>query len=165
MGLPRYQSHKIVEAFQIAATQPAATEGCLVLAPTDTSLPEIVVPKDYVDKHNPQVGGYFVRYADGYESWSPAEAFEEGYRRVPDAQPDELARRFNYHRPPDEIAVGRHATVRHVLQTAAGAVRDEIRAGVGDRGAREYALFLTKIEEAMFWANAALARNWPAPTD
>lgn len=25
------------------------------------------------------VGGYFVRYADGYTSWSPAAAFEEGY--------------------------------------------------------------------------------------
>ena len=24
--------------------------------------------------------GYFVRYADGYESWSPKEAFEDAYR-------------------------------------------------------------------------------------
>ena len=27
-------------------------------------------------------GGYYVRYPDGYESWSPAEAFEEGYTLV-----------------------------------------------------------------------------------
>jgi len=25
------------------------------------------------------VGGYYVLYPDGYESWSPAKAFEEGY--------------------------------------------------------------------------------------
>lgn len=28
------------------------------------------------------LGGYYVRYQDGYESWSPAEAFEEGYTRI-----------------------------------------------------------------------------------
>lgn len=27
------------------------------------------------------IGGYYVRYADGFESWSPAKAFEEGYTR------------------------------------------------------------------------------------
>jgi hypothetical protein len=34
-------------------------------------------------KHAPQVGGYYVRYPDGYESWSPAKAFEEGYTEAP----------------------------------------------------------------------------------
>jgi hypothetical protein len=28
------------------------------------------------------VGGYYVRYEDGFESWSPAKAFEEGYTRI-----------------------------------------------------------------------------------
>lgn len=28
------------------------------------------------------VGGYYVRYEDGYESWSPSEAFEKGYTRL-----------------------------------------------------------------------------------
>ncbi len=36
----------------------------------------------YMAKHNPEVGGYWVRYADGYESFSPCEAFEEGYSPV-----------------------------------------------------------------------------------
>jgi hypothetical protein len=26
--------------------------------------------------------GYYVKYADGYESWSPTKAFEEGYTQV-----------------------------------------------------------------------------------
>lgn len=33
------------------------------------------------DKNEP---GYFVKYKDGYESWSPAEPFEEAYRQVDD---------------------------------------------------------------------------------
>lgn len=34
---------------------------------------------DYMTKHKPLTGGYFVRYADGYTSFSPADAFEAGY--------------------------------------------------------------------------------------
>jgi hypothetical protein len=33
-------------------------------------------------KHNPQVGGYYVMYKDGYQSWSPASEFEDGYTRI-----------------------------------------------------------------------------------
>ncbi len=40
------------------------------------------VDAKYIAKHNPEVGGYWVRYDDGYESFSPAAAFEEGYSRV-----------------------------------------------------------------------------------
>ena len=29
-------------------------------------------------------GGYYVRYPDGYESWSPAHSFEEGYTLIVD---------------------------------------------------------------------------------
>ena len=36
----------------------------------------------WLDKHNPAVGGYYVVYKDGYESFSPAQAFEEGYARI-----------------------------------------------------------------------------------
>jgi hypothetical protein len=28
------------------------------------------------------VGGYYVRYENGFESWSPAKAFEEGYTKI-----------------------------------------------------------------------------------
>jgi hypothetical protein len=33
-------------------------------------------------KHAPEVGGYYVVYADGYKSYSPAKAFEDGYTQV-----------------------------------------------------------------------------------
>lgn len=36
----------------------------------------------FILKHKPHVGGYLVEYADGYRSFSPAKAFEEGYSEV-----------------------------------------------------------------------------------
>ncbi len=43
----------------------------------------IGVSQEYMAKHDPQPGGYYVRYADGYESFSPAKAFEGGYATIP----------------------------------------------------------------------------------
>ena len=48
--------------------------------------------------------GYHVRYADGYESWSPAEPFEEAYRVVETyvdrlhVEREELSARYNKER-------------------------------------------------------------------
>ena len=41
-----------------------------------------MVSQEYIDKHHPQEGGYYVQYEGGYESYSPAEAFESGYTRI-----------------------------------------------------------------------------------
>jgi hypothetical protein len=41
-----------------------------------------MIDAPYIAKHNPQVGGYFVEYDDGYHSFSPAEAFEAGYTLI-----------------------------------------------------------------------------------
>ena len=35
-----------------------------------------------LEKSAPGVGGYFVRYEDGYESFSPAAAFEGGHTPI-----------------------------------------------------------------------------------
>ena len=78
MKLPKFQSHKVVEAFKINDIS-KYPDGSALLVPLDTALTPIRVPLAYVTKHEPQVGGYYVRYPDGYESWSPAEAFESGY--------------------------------------------------------------------------------------
>jgi hypothetical protein len=34
------------------------------------------------ENEDPQREGYFVKYPDGYESWSPKETFEEAYRQT-----------------------------------------------------------------------------------
>lgn len=85
--MPKYQCHKQVWALKIAevrqapADQPAAHEGGdWLLVPTDSSYSPIVVGHDeFVLKHRPKAGGYYVVYEDGYASYSPAEAFEDGY--------------------------------------------------------------------------------------
>ena len=39
----------------------------------------VILDRAYMEKHKPQAGGYFVVYEDGYQSFSPAAAFESGY--------------------------------------------------------------------------------------
>lgn len=75
--LPEYQSIKVVGAAKIIEVG----ADTLTLALHKTAI-EITVGEDYMVKHKPEVGGYFVRYKDGYESYSPAEAFEEGYLSI-----------------------------------------------------------------------------------
>ena len=51
---------------------------------------EVHIGKAYLEKHDPAAGGYFVEYDDGYESFSPAKAFNEGYTLVEDSGTDFL---------------------------------------------------------------------------
>ena len=37
---------------------------------------------DELTRLAPRVGGYYVVYADGYASFSPSKAFEDGYTRI-----------------------------------------------------------------------------------
>lgn len=53
-----------------------------VIVPEDQRYARFCVKASYVDKHAPHAGGYYVVYADGYISFSPAAAFEEGYARI-----------------------------------------------------------------------------------
>lgn len=63
----------------------------------------------------------------------------------------DLDRRFDYHKP-DEGRAAAHAGVREVIKEAAQELVTLVPEG------REHSLMLTKLEEAMFWANAAIAR-------
>ncbi len=80
--LPRFKCHKEVHAAKIAGIEPKGmTEGA-VLRFEPKNLASIEVSAEYLRRHKPKVGGYYVVYHDGYESWSPAEAFEDGYTRL-----------------------------------------------------------------------------------
>lgn len=81
--MPRYQSHKKVWAFKIAEISEARTaDGRAMITPAEKGYTPFEVSGDYMRKHEPKVGGYYVVYDDGYKSWSPAQAFEEGYTRL-----------------------------------------------------------------------------------
>jgi len=79
LEMPRYKCHKEVDALKIIRVIRHIGRATLVFEPPHTS---IEVDLDYLHKHNPQVGGYYVRYDDGYRSFSPAKAFEEGYTLI-----------------------------------------------------------------------------------
>lgn len=80
-AMPRYRCHKEVSALKIGSIGHASGDSC-TLFPEDDSFSPIEVGAKFFDRHLPQPGGYFVVYADGYRSYSPAGPFEEGYTRI-----------------------------------------------------------------------------------
>lgn len=80
--LPEYVCHKHVWALKIKAISTDEAVGAL-LTPCEVGFADIRVSDAYMRKHAPVVGGYWVRYRDGYESFSPAKEFEDGYTRWP----------------------------------------------------------------------------------
>lgn len=79
--LPRYQCHKQVYALKIAGLQPVVG-GAVIITPAEPGYLPFRAEHPYAEKHKPEVGGYWVQYDDGYQSFSPAQAFEEGYTRL-----------------------------------------------------------------------------------
>lgn len=61
--------------------------------------------------------------------------------------------RFRFHPADTDDKRKAHEYVRETLRVVAHRLDEELPAG------REKSLALTKLEEAMFWANAAIARN------
>jgi len=80
--MPRYQCHKKVWALKINGIGPLDDEGCQELFFEDKGYAPIKVDLAYRERNRPAVGGYYVVYDDGYKSFSPANAFEEGYTRL-----------------------------------------------------------------------------------
>lgn len=79
--MPRYQCHKKVWALKIKSVELRPANGHII-HPADEGFAPFVVTDAYVQKHKPEAGGYYVRYEDGYESYSPAKAFEDGYTLI-----------------------------------------------------------------------------------
>lgn len=80
--IPRYKCHKIVHALKIKSIEVSSRSGSLMLTPVEDGYAPFALDAEFVNKHNPQAGGYYVVYQDGYKSFSPAEAFEEGYTKI-----------------------------------------------------------------------------------
>ena len=87
--LTQWKSHKKVWAEQVLAARDNGPN-CESAFVGDTHIVWLLANGGYIHvseelKHrggdNP-VGGYYVRYEDGFESWSPAKAFEEGYTKI-----------------------------------------------------------------------------------
>lgn len=85
--LPQYRCHKVVRAAKIVAISGDSSGYVVYLdLPGDGSKTVVVAPEVFA-RGKPTENGfsYLVVYDDGYVSWSPAKAFEEGYALVADA--------------------------------------------------------------------------------
>jgi len=109
-SFPLYKCHKTVEAFKIfkivaqargtAAGEPEQPE--MVAVPYESGVAyeptaqkteyvlrdksgdfEVVVDEDFMERHGVHTTGYFVRYENGHQSFSPASVFEDGYTLRP----------------------------------------------------------------------------------
>ena len=81
VNMPQYQCHKRVWAHKIRQID-SPTGSDVIITPVDSNYEPFHVSHDFIDKHRPQVSGYYVRYEDGYESYSPEEPFESGYTLI-----------------------------------------------------------------------------------
>ena len=80
--MQKYECHKTVEAMKIHKVDTLA-DGSVTLVAKDSGA--FNVTKEWFERHEPQIGGYLVRYQDGYTSYSPAQAFEDGYTLIKEA--------------------------------------------------------------------------------
>lgn len=99
--IPQYKSHKVVRAAKIERVNifnddgdaEIFMEGGIETSVCGDWMRRVVADADKANGNNPDslIGGYFVQYDDGYASWSPAKAFEEGYTPVAQAkEPDPI---------------------------------------------------------------------------
>lgn len=82
-----YKCHKVVgAAFITGIIMPAdardIARGQMILETSVEGFEQIPVDAEYMAKHKPEIGGWFVVYEDGYQSFSPAAAFLSGYTSV-----------------------------------------------------------------------------------
>lgn len=87
--MPRYKCHKEVWAHKIlgiehnnAHVPNSETDGSAILSVAEEGYNMVHVDHEYMRKHKPEVGGYYVVYKGGYKSFSPADVFEDGYTLI-----------------------------------------------------------------------------------
>jgi len=74
--MPRYKSHKIVWALEIASVDGHR------LTFKEPGYSPIDAPAEMFTRYTPVPGDRYMVYPDGYKSFSPKQAFEDGYTLV-----------------------------------------------------------------------------------
>jgi hypothetical protein len=183
--LPLYQSHKKVLALKIKKVIPVssidagkipeagpewtaiaqgigvAEFGSGVLVLENGSFFPRNVTKEYMEKHKPEAGGYWVQYEDGYESWCPAAVFEAENTRVgATREPHTHGKHSSTSQAQIEDWFKSHTASldqlddMHAVRTAARIFAETINSRV-PRGPDKSAAFRL-IREAMMTANAGI---------
>lgn len=85
--MPKYRCHKEVWALKIEKVE-SIGETTLMLYFSGETFAPATLDGDAFMKFKHLIGlehpdhGYYVQYKDGYQSWSPSDAFEEGYTLI-----------------------------------------------------------------------------------
>lgn len=86
VAMPRYRSHKEVWALKISHVEHLRTDTTTdenpIVRVHFVELGFAPIEINLHGKPTPDAGWYYVVYEDGYKSFSPAKAFEDGYSRV-----------------------------------------------------------------------------------
>lgn len=82
-AMPLYECHKVVHALKIAAAE-IQKDGAVKITPADEGFSTFTTEPEFWErfKGTSEDPGYYVVYKDGYKSWSPTKAFEEGYTKI-----------------------------------------------------------------------------------
>lgn len=166
--MPRYRSHKTVWALKIAEVIDEGTDTTTDENPIVTIwFEDQRFPAHRINlrgKPTPAAGWYFVRYEDGYISFSPAEQFEKGNtldellkpidpEPLPDLHSfsqDEIENWFTYHAPTSQQLVQYHH-VRTAAKVFAETINKNVPSGPDKTAA------IRKLREAVMTANAGIA--------
>ncbi len=84
--LPKYKCHKEVRAIKISDVTRDPSGVSVTITPAEAGYGPFQIDSDWMRRFNDDEDdmGYFVVYKDGYASWSPSKAFEEGYTLIGD---------------------------------------------------------------------------------
>lgn len=83
-AMPRYQCHKKVWALALSDVEINNDTGDARLTPLDKGYAPFDAPAEWVKRFHSTADdpGYYVVYDDGFRSWSPTKAFEDGYALI-----------------------------------------------------------------------------------
>jgi hypothetical protein len=80
--MEKYRSHKIVEAGRVIAVSAGSIDHTSVIHVEGDNATYTISNGRLPTPTADVIGGYLVRYEDGFTSWSPAKAFEAGYTKL-----------------------------------------------------------------------------------
>lgn len=160
--MPRYISHKVVWALKIKTVERGGAITFLHFE--DPGYAPMSVSYAFDAKHRPEAGNYYVVYGDGYDSVSPAEAFESGYTAAAGPRCIDPAHRYRLsgNQVLQFLKKERDPTTGAFELTRNGTTNEELIEVLLDRlrtinaqvPCRENSLAITKLEEAAHWLEA-----------
>lgn len=74
--MPKYNAKKVIWAHKIHGFIYDSDKQICAFVPSEPGYDNVEISRAYVGKHNPHIGGYYLRHEDGHNSFAPADKFE-----------------------------------------------------------------------------------------